>query len=160
MLQHAAVFYYSLDKHFCPKCGRKMLLSREERLVKKSDPDADQFYSMAELDGVSATKLILLKISYSVLKCPNCEDSYLHKDWKKYTIKRKNRIEVNKPINISHEKYPICGDKMKRWTRVVQDNVDADSEQIEKYLIVNYSICLNCKHEIYDANTKKYFLVK
>ena len=76
-------FYTHFKKHFCPKCGTKVKLGRERKIVNSRLPEAKNYdFSNCDTNWIGNVDF-RIRCFY----CPNCEINISFEDMKKYERK-------------------------------------------------------------------------
>ena len=82
---NASLFYVYCKKHFCPKCGSKVMLGYERKIVNSNSPEAINYdFSCVDTNRVGDVKFIT-----RCFFCPNCQVNILFEEMKKYERKLK-----------------------------------------------------------------------
>lgn len=66
-------FWSRLKKHFCQNCGKRLILQKEIKIIKKGSSEAEN-YSMTDMEGNPL--MGDLKIIKNIFKCNNCSRTY------------------------------------------------------------------------------------
>ena len=85
----ASLFYVHCKKHFCPKCGSKVELGYDKKIVNSRSPEAKDYdFSCGDTFLIGDVKFIT-----RCFYCPECQRNISFKEMKIYERenKRKNK---------------------------------------------------------------------
>lgn len=76
----AGLFYVFCRKHFCPKCGKKLELRYDSKIVNSRSPEAKNYdFTMGDVFFVGDVEF---RTGY--LFCNGCQSSFSFRDMKKF----------------------------------------------------------------------------
>ena len=79
-INRESLFYTHFKKHFCPKCGTKVKLGYDKKIVNSRSPEAKKH------DFSLCDTFLIGNVDFRIrcFYCPNCEINISFEDMKKY----------------------------------------------------------------------------
>ena len=82
---HGNLLYTHFKKHFCPRCGTRVKLGREKKLVNSKSPEAKNYdFSLCDTFLIGDVEF-RIRCFY----CPSCQISISFEEMEKYEERKK-----------------------------------------------------------------------